>query len=127
MFAILAAYLSKLKISDILKSIEKIKTINGRFEKVGKLKNKASVILDYAHTPHALETLIINIKEDFPLSKISLVFGCGGIRDKNKRSIMGKIAGKYCDTIYLTDDNPRTENPKLIRSQIKKGLKQKKI
>ena len=65
MFAILAAYLSKLKISDILKSIEKIKTINGRFEKVGKLKNKASVILDYAHTPHALETLIINIKEDF--------------------------------------------------------------
>ena len=84
MFAILAAYLSKLKISDILKSIEKIKTINGRFEKVGKLKNKASVILDYAHTPHALETLIINIKEDFPLSKISLVFGCGGIRDKKK-------------------------------------------
>ena len=127
MFAILAAYLSKLKISDILKSIEKIKTINGRFEKVGKLKNKASVILDYAHTPHALETLIINIKEDFPLSKISLVFGCGGIRDKDKRSIMGKIAGKYCDTIYLTDDNPRTENPKLIRSQIKKGLKQKRF
>ena len=40
---------------------------------------------------------------------------------------MGKIAGKYCDTIYLTDDNPRTENPKLIRSQIKKGLKQKRF
>ena len=76
--------MSNIKISAILKSIHKIKPINGRFEKIGSLKNKARVILDYAHTPHALETLIINIKKDFPLSKVSLIFGCGGNRDKEK-------------------------------------------
>ncbi len=125
MFAILAAYLSNLKLEDILKSINKIKSINGRFEKVGNIKNKAKVILDYAHTPHALKTLLTNIKDDFPLSKVSLVFGCGGNRDKYKRSMMGLIAREYCDNIYLTDDNPRLENPQLIRNQIKKGLKLK--
>ena len=65
MFAIIAAYLSGLKIDNILKSINKIKPIDGRFEKVGNLKNKFKVIIDYAHTPHALKTLLINIKEDF--------------------------------------------------------------
>ena len=56
MFAIVAAYLSGLKITNIIKTINKIKSINGRIEKVGNLKNKATVILDYAHTPHALKT-----------------------------------------------------------------------
>ena len=127
LFAIVAAYLSKLKIEKILNSIHKIKPITGRFEKIGNLKNNAKVILDYAHTPDALKTAILNIKEEFPLSKISLVFGCGGNRDKDKRPAMGSIAKKYCHSIYLTDDNPRTENPKLIRDQIKKGLKNKKF
>ena len=123
--AIIAAYLSGLKINNILKIINKIKPIDGRFEKIGKLKNKAKIILDYAHTPHALKTLLINIKKDFPLSTISLVFGCGGNRDENKRSMMGIIARNYCNNIYLTDDNPRFESPKLIRDQIKTGLKTK--
>ncbi len=126
-FAIIAAFLSGVKISNIVKSIHRIKPINGRFEKVGNLKNKAKVILDYAHTPHALETLILNIKKDFPLSKVSLVFGCGGNRDKEKRSMMGTIARRHCDKVYLTDDNPRFENPKKIRNQIKRGLKSKKF
>ena len=52
-----------------------------------------------------------------------IVFGCGGDRDKGKRSIMGHIASKYCKKIYLTDDNPRFENPKSIRQSIKKGIK----
>ena len=127
MFAIVAAYLSKLRIKEILNSIHKIKPTKGRFEKIGNLKNNANIILDYAHTPDALKTVILDIKEQFPLSKISLVFGCGGNRDKDKRSIMGSIAKEYCNTIYLTDDNPRTENPKKIRDQIKKGLKNKKF
>ena len=113
--------------TNILKSIKKIKPINGRLEKVGNLKNKAKVILDYAHTPQGLKTLVLNIKKDFPLSKVSLVFGCGGNRDVDKRSMMGTIARKYCDNIYLTDDNPRFENPKSIRDQIKIGLKTKKF
>ena len=52
-----------------------------------------------------------------------MVFGCGGNRDKYKRSLMGSVASKYCDSIYLTDDNPRFENPKKIRDQIRKELK----
>ena len=105
MFAIIAAYLSKLKINKILKSIQKIKPIDGRLENIGNLKNNSKVILDYAHTPNALQTVITNIKDEFPLSNISLVFGCGGNRDKDKRSEMGAIAKKYCENIYLTDDN----------------------
>ncbi len=126
LFAVLAAYLSGIKINTILKNIGKIKPINGRLEQIGKLKNKSRVILDYAHTPDALKTVISNIKEDYPLSKISLVFGCGGDRDKRKRPLMGGIANKYCDKIYLTDDNPRFENPKAIRDQIKRRIKKKK-
>ena len=122
-YAIIAAHLSNIKIDDILRSIEKIKPINGRLEKIGSIKNNSNVILDYAHTPDALKTAILNVKEDYPLSNISIVFGCGGNRDKYKRSLMGGIASKYCDTIYLTDDNPRTENPRLIRNQIKSGIK----
>ncbi len=127
MFAIVAAYLSKIKIKNILSSIKKIKPVHGRLEKIGNIKNKSNVILDYAHTPDALKTIILNVKEDFPLSKISLVFGCGGNRDKYKRAMMGYIASKYCDRIYLTDDNPRSESPSLIRDQIKKGLKKNKF
>ena len=122
-FAIIAAYLSKLNLKKILDSIHKIKSIKGRMEKIGKLKNNSIVFLDYAHTPNALENVILNIKEEFPLSKISLVFGCGGDRDKDKRPVMGAIAQKYCENVYLTDDNPRLENPKLIRNQIKRGFK----
>ena len=127
MFAIVAAYLSKIKLRDILKTIKKVKPINGRLERIGNLKNRSNVILDYAHTPDALKTAIFNIKEEYPLSKVSLVFGCGGNRDKYKRSVMGSIANKYCDNIYITDDNPRLENPKLIRNQIKKGIKKNKF
>ena len=127
LFAVLAAYLSGIKIGTILRNISKVKPINGRLEQIGKLKNKSRVILDYAHTPDALKTVISNIKEDYPLSKISLVFGCGGDRDKSKRPLMGDIANKYCDKIYLTDDNPRFENPKVIRDQIKRKIKKKNI
>ena len=125
LMAILAATQSNLNIRDIIKIINRLKPVEGRFEKIGTLKNKSKVLLDYAHTPDALETLIKNIRDQFPLSKICLVFGCGGDRDKDKRLKMGKIASKYADKIYLTDDNPRNENPKKIRSEIKKGIKNK--
>ena len=88
-------------------------------------KNNSKVILDYAHTPDALKTVLTNIKDQFPRRNIALLFGCGGDRDKLKRPLMGKIASQFADKIYLTDDNPRNENPNLIRSQIKKELKVK--
>ena len=123
LMAILAATRSGLDINSIAKSIIKLRPAEGRLEKIGKLKNNSKVILDYAHTPDALETILTNIKEQFPLQKIKLVFGCGGDRDRAKRLKMGKIASKFADIIYLTDDNPRTENPKKIRNDIKKGIR----
>ena len=125
--AIIAANKSNLPMKKIIKSIDKIKPVNGRLEKVGNIKNNSKVILDYAHTPDALKTCLTNLREQFKLSKVSIVFGCGGERDKPKRQIMGKIVNDLCDRIYLTDDNPRKENPKKIRTQIKKKISKFKL
>ena len=109
--AIIAAKNSYLNLDKILNIIPKLKTVEGRFERVGKIKNLSKVILDYAHTPDALKTCLLNLREQFPDKKITLLFGCGGNRDQNKRSKMGKIASNYADNIILTNDNPRFENP----------------
>ncbi len=127
LMAMMAANQSGLEFEKIIKVIDKIGSVEGRFEKIGKIRNNSKVILDYAHTPEALEIALSNLKEQFPSSKISLVFGCGGERDLKKRSLMGKIAEKYANIIYLTDDNPRNENPIKIRNDIKKGIKKIKI
>ena len=81
------------------------------------------VIVDYAHTPDALENLMIIIKQFSENKKILIVFGCGGDRDTVKRPWMGEIASKYSDYIILTDDNPRSEDPDSIRLEIKSGIK----
>ncbi len=125
--AIMAALKSKIPVNSILQTIKKINPVNGRLEKIGKLFNNGIVVLDYAHTPDALEICLKSIKEQFKLRKINLVFGCGGDRDKPKRKIMGKIAEKYCDKIYLTDDNPRSEDPKNIRREIKSNISKRKL
>ena len=125
--ASLAAYRSGIKFEKIIKVLPKIKSVEGRLEKIGKIKNNSKVILDFAHTPAALELALLNLKEQFPRNRINLVFGCGGDRDFKKRPLMGKIAEKYSDKIYLTDDNPRNENPSKIRKDIKKGIKNIKI
>ena len=127
LMAIFAAQKSNMNLKKILKVIPKLKSVDGRFEKIGMIKNKSKVILDYAHTPDALKTCLLNLREQFPNKKISLLFGCGGNRDQNKRSKMGKIASNYSDKIYITDDNPRFENPNKIRKDIKRGIKRKKI
>ena len=127
LMAILAANKSGLKFKKIIDVVHKINPVEGRLEKIGNIKNNSKIILDYAHTPAALKLALLNLKEQFPSSKISLVFGCGGNRDLKKRSIMGKIAEKYSDKIYLTDDNPRNEDSFKIRNDIKKGIKKAKI
>ena len=125
LMAIIAAQKSKIELKKILSILPKIKSVEGRLEKIGKIKNKSKVILDYAHTPEALKTCLLNLKEQFPNQRVILLFGCGGNRDQNKRSKMGKIADSYSDEIYLTDDNPRFENPNQIRKNIKKGVKKR--
>ncbi len=126
LLAILAAH-QILPMKKIIESLNKIIPINGRLEKIGNLKNRSIVILDYAHTPEALKACLQSIKNQFKLRKISLVFGCGGERDKPKRQIMGNIANEFSDKIYLTDDNPRGEDPKIIRLQIKKKIDKSKV
>ena len=125
--AVIAAEKSNINVDKILKVIPKLKPVEGRLESIGKIKNQSKVILDYAHTPEALKTCLLNLKEQFTDKKIILLFGCGGNRDQNKRFKMGKIADNFSDKIYLTDDNPRYENPDKIRKDIKKGIKRKKV
>ena len=95
----------------------------GRIEMI-KINENSVGIIDYAHTPDALEKLLTNIKDSFPQNKqkIVLVFGCGGDRDKEKRKMMGEIAERYSDFIIITDDNPRNEDPKSIRDEIISGI-----
>jgi len=127
LMAVIAATKSSLSFKKIINTIENLKPVSGRLEQIGIIKNNSKVILDYAHTPDALKTSLISIREQFKNRKISIVFGCGGNRDKTKRPMMGKIANQYCDKIYLTDDNPRYENPKVIRASIKKNINKSKI
>ncbi len=127
LMAVLAAENSKINLEKIIKNIGKLKSVNGRFEKIGSLKNNSMVILDYAHTPDALKTCLSDLKSQFENKKINIVFGCGGDRDKYKRSKMGSIANLYCNKVYLTDDNPRFENPKKIRDEIKRKIFSKKV
>lgn len=102
----------------IFSKLAHLNPVLGRMEHVAHLKKDADVFIDYAHTPDALETVLRAIR---PHTRKNLVvlFGCGGDRDTAKRPIMGKIASRYADRIYITDDNPRTEDPSLIREAIK--------
>ena len=127
LMAILAAYKSGIDFKKILNIASKIEPVEGRLEKIGNIKNNSKVILDYAHTPDALKLALLNLKEQFPFSKINLVFGCGGNRDSKKRPIMGKIADKHSYKIYLTDDNPRHEKASKIRKEIKEGIKKNRV
>jgi len=86
-------------------------------------KNPQQLIwIDYAHTPDAIEKAIITLQDHYPEHKIRVIFGCGGNRDKDKRAKMGKITSKLADTIILTNDNPRDENPQAIIDDILSGI-----
>jgi len=122
LMAILASKVCGLKIKNIFNKIEKIKSVEGRLQLIRTLPNQSKIFLDYAHTPDALKNAILSLREHFQ-KKITVVFGCGGERDRSKRKLMGKIAKELCDKIYVTDDNPRNESSKKIRKEIIKGAK----
>ena len=81
------------------------------------------VLIDYAHTPDALEAVLRSVAE-VTRRKIALVFGCGGGKDQGKRPIMGRIAGELADLPVVTSDNPRNEDPQAIMSQVEAGLRE---
>ena len=120
--AILAAELCGFNKRKLTSTLKKIKNIDGRLELIKKYPNNIKVFIDYAHTPDALFEVLKTLRKNYS-SNISLVFGCGGERDFKKRPLMSKIAKNFCKKIYVTDDNPRKENPKKIRKEIIKHLK----
>lgn len=120
-----AAIYSNINIIDAINGVISTPQVPGRFEVIGKENRK--VIIDYSHTADSLRQALISIrhivKHDQP---VTTVFGCGGDRDKTKRPVMGSIAEEYSDYTYITSDNPRTEDPKEIIAEIKKGFKSNK-
>jgi UDP-N-acetylmuramoyl-L-alanyl-D-glutamate--2,6-diaminopimelate ligase len=108
---------------EIAKGIEAVKGVPGRMESVENTNN-LNIIVDYAHTPDALDTVLKNSRQ-FTKGRLLTVFGCGGDRDKTKRPIMGSIASRLADLAIITSDNPRTEEPESIIEDIMKGIPDK--
>ena len=104
----------------VFKSLGYLKPAPGRMQIVSGHPSGAIIIIDYAHSPDALFSVLNSLKETVKGRLITL-FGCGGDRDKAKRKIMGEVATNNSDQVYITDDNPRTENPSEIRKEILKG------
>ncbi|WP_310550250.1 UDP-N-acetylmuramoyl-L-alanyl-D-glutamate--2,6-diaminopimelate ligase [Paenibacillus glufosinatiresistens] len=118
--AITAALLEEIPLEAIKASIEAVPGVDGRVEAVNEGQDYA-VIVDYAHTPDGLENVLRTVNE-FAEGRVLTVFGCGGDRDKTKRPKMGKIAARYSDHVFVTSDNPRTEDPEQILKDIEAGL-----
>ena len=116
----------------IQNGIENVKSVPGRLERIsftappdnGKnvfADNLPAVFIDYAHTPDALENVLVALGQLNP-KRLICVFGCGGDRDSGKRVLMGEIAGSLCDVVLATSDNPRSESPEKILRQIEEGI-----
>ena len=102
--------------------MSKLKAAEGRFDYIQDDEGKAAIV-DYAHTPDALEKILETINElKSPHSKVITVVGCGGDRDRKKRPVMAQIAVAGSDLAILTSDNPRTEDPDFIISEMEAGL-----
>lgn len=119
--AVTGAIAMGIDITVALKALENVKGVAGRFEVVA---HKPLVIVDYAHTPDGLENVLKSAREITPKdAKLICLFGCGGDRDATKRPKMGAIAEKLADKIIITSDNPRSEDPQMIITDIIAGVK----
>lgn len=120
--AIGAALFEGVSMEAIVEALKNFTAVPGRFELVEEGQDFA-VVVDYAHTPDGLENILETAKKIVD-NHILVVFGCGGDRDATKRPIMGGIAAQYGDKIYVTSDNPRTEDPEKIVAQVAEGVKE---
>jgi UDP-N-acetylmuramoyl-L-alanyl-D-glutamate--2,6-diaminopimelate ligase len=123
MCAFACAYDIVKDVQKIVGAIEEIENIPGRLEKI-ESKTGFCVFIDYAHTEDSLRQVLITLNQ-IPHRKIITVFGCGGDRDKTKRPLMGHVSEKLSDFVIITSDNPRSEDPLKIISDIENGMTQK--
>lgn len=120
MLAVAAATALEVPEAEIRDGISQLTKVSGRFEKV-ELKLPFTVIIDYAHTPNALEN-VLKLCRQFSDKRVLCVFGCGGERDRTKRPLMGNIAVRNSDLAIITSDNPRWEDPNRIIHDIQAGI-----
>jgi len=104
----------------ICDALENVSGVPGRLETIHEVRS-FSVIVDYAHTPDALEN-VLNTIRNFTEGRVITVFGCGGDRDMKKRPLMGEVAGRLSDFSIITSDNPRSEDPYSIINMIEQGM-----
>ncbi|KCZ55637.1 UDP-N-acetylmuramoylalanyl-D-glutamate--2,6-diaminopimelate ligase [Hyphomonas beringensis] len=106
-----------MEFEEVAKGLQNLKPVKGRLELVGKTEAGAGVFVDYAHTPDGLDVLLRAVRPH-TAGRLKVIFGCGGDRDAKKRPLMGEIAARQADDVIVTDDNPRSEDPALIRKAI---------
>ncbi len=116
---------SGVTLSDALRDLEQMKAVPGRMQAYGG-GGRPSVVVDYAHTPDALEKVLVALREVIAADggKLVCVFGCGGDRDRGKRPMMGTVAAKLADVCIVTSDNPRSESPHDIIAAIVSGMRE---
>jgi len=117
--ALLVVHASGVPVEKIIPLLTHLKTLPGRLEYVGITPYGGHVYVDYAHTPDALEMVLTHMRSH-TRARLGVLFGCGGERDAGKRVLMGKIAAEKSDFVFITDDNPRHEDPAFIRQEILK-------
>lgn len=108
-------------LEQVLTNVRGLTTVAGRMERFGGEGAQPLVVVDYAHTPDALEHALRALRDHHPRT-LTCVFGCGGDRDRGKRPLMGKVAEQLADKVIVTDDNPRSESPADIVADILTGL-----
>ena len=107
---------------EVLRLLSQLESVSGRFQYIIS-KEKITAIVDYAHTPDALENVLKTINDIRTKNEqLITIVGCGGDRDKTKRPVMANIAASLSDKIIITSDNPRTENPKTIIEEMEAGV-----
>jgi len=121
--ALAVLLVSGIELSEVVQSLSKVQAVAGRMQRLGGA-GQPTVIVDYAHTPDALEKVLLALREvNAPLDgKLICVFGCGGDRDRGKRAMMGLVAEKFSDHCIITSDNPRSEDPRRIIAEIVGGM-----